>query len=104
MVDVADQTPAPGPAGADTETLPPRRSFPSWLITIISAALVLLAWGLRRPLLNPIFGPYPSAIAVAFWKMAGSGKLTAALVDSLRPFAVGYVLAVVIGAPLGVLL
>jgi ABC-type nitrate/sulfonate/bicarbonate transport system permease component len=104
MADVADQTTAPGPADANAETLPPRRSFPSWLITIISVALVLLAWELCRPFINPIFGTYPSAIAVAFWKMAGSGKLTAALVDSLRPFAVGYVLAVVIGVPLGLLI
>jgi ABC-type nitrate/sulfonate/bicarbonate transport system permease component len=104
MADVADQTTAPGPADANAETLPPRRSFPSWLITIISVALVLLAWELCRPFINPIFGTYPSAIAVAFWKMAGSGKLNAALVDSLRPFAVGYVLAVVIGVPLGLLI
>jgi ABC-type nitrate/sulfonate/bicarbonate transport system permease component len=104
MVDVADQPSAPGPADADAETLPQRRSFPSWLITIISVALVLLAWELCRPFINPIFGTYPSAIAVAFWKMAGSGKLTAALLDSLRPFVVGYALAVVIGVPLGLLI
>jgi NitT/TauT family transport system permease protein len=104
MVDVADQRTAPTPADAEAGAVAPRRAFPSWLITLASVSLVLLTWELCRPLINPIFGTYPSAIAMAFWKMAGSGKLTAALIESLRPFVVGYALAVVIGVPLGLLI
>ena len=40
----------------------------------------------------------------AFWKLVGSGKLAAALIDSLRPFAAGYALAIVVGVPLGLLI
>ncbi|HLH94179.1 MAG TPA: ABC transporter permease [Xanthobacteraceae bacterium] len=80
-----------------------RRAVPRWLITTGSLAAVLLIWQLCSPFINPLFGTYPSAIAAAFWKLAASGKLTAALLDSLRPFAAGYALAVVIGIPLGLL-
>ena len=48
-----------------------------------------------------MFGSYPSAIAEAFWALVQSGKLWSALLDSLQPFAVGYLLAIVIGVPLG---
>jgi ABC-type nitrate/sulfonate/bicarbonate transport system permease component len=108
MVEVADQTTAPAEteteADAEAAALVQRRGLPNWLITLASVALVLLAWELCRPLINPIFGTYPSAIAMAFWNLAGSGKLAAALLDSLRPFAVGYALAVVVGVPLGLLI
>ncbi len=38
------------------------------------------------------------------WTLARSGKLMAALADSLQPFAVGYALAIVIGVPLGLVI
>ena len=36
--------------------------------------------------------------------LARSGKLWTALLDSLRPFAVGYALAIVVGVPLGLII
>jgi NitT/TauT family transport system permease protein len=106
MVDTTDQrTAAPAAHTQDEAVAPPlRRGPPAWVITAGSVVLVLLIWELCRPLINPIFGTYPSAIAEAFWQMAGSGKLTTALIDSLRPFAVGYALAIVVGVPLGLLI
>jgi ABC-type nitrate/sulfonate/bicarbonate transport system permease component len=106
MVDAADQRAASPAADAQREAAAPapRRALPSWIITAGSVVMVLLIWELCRPLINPIFGTYPSAIAQASWRMAGSGKLTAALIDSLRPFAVGYALAIVVGVPLGLLI
>jgi NitT/TauT family transport system permease protein len=106
MVDVADRrsaTAASEAAGA-VVAVAPRRSLPSWIITVGSVMLLLAIWELCRPFINPIFGTYPSAIAEAFWKLAESGKLAAAMADSLRPFAAGYALAIVIGVPLGLLI
>jgi NitT/TauT family transport system permease protein len=90
-------------AGDGVPASMPRR-VPRWLITAASVASVLLIWELCGPLINPLFGTYPSAIAAAFFKLAGSGKLTVPLFESLRPFAAGYALAVVIGIPLGLLI
>ena len=106
MVDTTDQRTAVSAANAASEDVAPvpRRALPTWIITTASVVLVLLIWELCRPFINPIFGTYPSAIVEAFWRMAGSGKLTSALIDSLRPFAVGYALAIVVGVPLGLLI
>ena len=67
----------------------------------ISVVCALLLWEIFGRRINPIFGSYPSAIAVAFWELLRSGQLVDALYQSLRPFAAGYGLAIVIGVPLG---
>jgi NitT/TauT family transport system permease protein len=89
---------APRPTG---ETL---RTVPSWLITVCSAAFLLLMWEWFGRDINPVFGSYPSAIAEAFWDLAWSGKLGAAMLESLQPFAAGYGLAIVVGVPLGLII
>src|SRR6266700_4515264 len=106
MVDAVDPRSArdASPAEGEAALAAPRRTVPSWLITAGSVILVLLIWELCRPFINPIFGTHPSAIVAAFWKLVGSGKLAAALADSLRPFAAGYALAIVIGVPLGLVI
>src|SRR5215467_10686925 len=78
-----------------------RRTVPSWTITACSLAVLLLAWEWFGRDINPVFGSYPSAIAEAFWELARSGKLAAASFESLRPFAVGYGLAILFGVPFG---
>jgi NitT/TauT family transport system permease protein len=50
-----------------------------------------------------VFGSYPSAIAEAAWQLARTGKLWTALLDSLRPFFLGYGLAIVVGVPVGLI-
>jgi NitT/TauT family transport system permease protein len=70
-----------------------RRQVPSWVITVVSVVSVILAWEFFGRDINPVFGSYPSAIL--------DGKLGKALLESLQPFLVGYVLAIVIGVPLG---
>jgi NitT/TauT family transport system permease protein len=105
MVDALDRNPPPVASQDQVEgAAAPRGPVPSWLITTGSVVLVLLAWQLCGPYINPLFGTYPTAIGAAFWKLAGSGKLAAALGDSLRPFAAGYALAIVVGIPLGLLI
>lgn len=99
MVDLANienKTVAP-PAADPAE----RRPLPRWAITFASIVCVLILWEIFGRQINPIFGSYPSAIAVAFWELLRSGQLWTALYDSLRPFLVGYGLAIVIGVPLG---
>jgi ABC-type nitrate/sulfonate/bicarbonate transport system permease component len=106
MVDALDPRPAqPAREAGHDEVADARRGpVPSWLITSGSVVLVLAVWQLCGPFINPLFGTYPTAIMAAFWKLVGSGKLAAALVDSLRPFAAGYALAIVVGVPLGLLI
>jgi NitT/TauT family transport system permease protein len=79
------------------------RRVPRWAITALSLGALLAVWELAGPFINPVFGSHPSAIAASFVDLARSGKLAAALVDSLRPFVVGYGLAILIGVPLGLL-
>jgi NitT/TauT family transport system permease protein len=80
------------------------RTIPSWAITAGSVAFLLLVWEWFGRDINPVFGSYPSAIAEAFWDLAWSGKLGAAMAESLQPFAAGYGLAILFGVPLGLLI
>ncbi len=96
MVDVVES--ARGEAPAETK---PRRPLPSWVITIGSLVVLLGAWEILGRDINPVFGSYPSGIAEAFWQLARTGKLWTALLDSLRPFLLGYGLAIVLGIPIG---
>jgi ABC-type nitrate/sulfonate/bicarbonate transport system, permease component len=97
MVDIADTQ--------DKTTAPAeRRPMPRWAITTISIVCALTLWEAFGRNINPIFGSYPSAIAVAFWELLRSGELAGALNESLRPFVVGYGLAIVIGVPVGLII
>ena len=100
MVDVLTDTSAPSKTAAER----PRRRVPSWLITVVSVALVLVVWEWFGRDVNPVFGSYPSAIALAFVELVRSGKLGTALIESLQPFLAGYVLAIMLGVPLGLLI
>jgi ABC-type nitrate/sulfonate/bicarbonate transport system permease component len=101
MVDVADHNKVTAPSAAEPAE---RRPLPRWVITLASVAVVLLLWEIFGRRVNPVFGSYPSAIAVAFWELAVSGQLWNALFESLRPFLLGYALAILIGVPLGLLI
>jgi NitT/TauT family transport system permease protein len=77
--------------------------MPRWAITTLSVLVFLALWEVFGRDVNPVFGSYPSAIAAAFVALARSGKLATALFQSLQPFVVGYVLAIVAGVPLGLI-
>jgi len=81
-----------------------RRSVPRWIVTLSSVTVLILLWEWFGRDINPVFGSYPSAIAGAFWELAQSGKLAAAMLESLQPFAAGYGLAIVFGVPLGLVI
>lgn len=96
MADIADTQ-------SDSAPSSERRPMPRWAITTVSLACALLLWEIFGRNINPIFGSYPSAIAVAFWHLLLNGELAEALSESLKPFALGYGLAIVIGVPLGLI-
>ncbi|HUC61586.1 MAG TPA: ABC transporter permease [Alphaproteobacteria bacterium] len=78
-----------------------RRTFPRWAVTLASLVVAIGLWEVFGRLVNPIFGSYPSAIAVAFWQLVENGKLATALAQSLQPFVAGYLLAILVGVPVG---
>ena len=102
MVDIAGkQSKTAAPLETDASE---RRPLPRWAITLSSVVGLLIFWEIFGRDINPVFGSYPSAIAVAFWELLRTGQLWAALYDSLRPFLLGYALAIVIGVPLGLII
>ncbi len=103
MVDIADTQNKTAAAAPDADT-GERRVLPRGVITLVSVVCLLILWEIFGRQINPIFGSYPSAIAVAFWELIVSGQLSSALYDSLRPFLLGYCLAIVIGVPLGLVI
>src|SRR5512144_1939444 len=97
MVDIANRQEK---AAAKEETAE-RKPLPRWMITVASVVLVLIVWEIFGRRINPVFGSYPSAIAEAFWELLITGQLWSALYESLRPFVIGYALAILVGVPLG---
>jgi len=100
MTQLAREDTATGRAYAKAQ----RRPLPRWAITLASVAVAILLWEVLGRDINPVFGSYPSAIAVAFVELAKSGKLVSALIESLQPFVVGYGLAIVVGVPVGLVI
>jgi NitT/TauT family transport system permease protein len=101
MADIADKRSETAAPEAET---PERRPLPRWLITTISVACLIGLWEIFGRQVNPVFGSYPSAIAVAFWELVVSGQLWSALFESLQPFFAGYLLAIVVGIPIGLVI
>jgi len=99
MADIAE--PQKKSAAVSNNETAERRQTPRWVITVASVAVVLIIWEIVGRQINPVFGSYPTAIAAAFWELLISGQLGAALYDSLRPFVLGYGLAIVVGIPVG---
>jgi NitT/TauT family transport system permease protein len=97
MVDIADRR----EKAAAKEEAAERKPLPRWMITVASVALLLIVWEIFGRRINPVFGSYPSAIAEAFWELVVTGQLWSALYESLRPFVIGYALAIIVGVPLG---
>lgn len=73
-----------------------------WAVRVASVVVVLAAWELYAPQVNPVLLRPPSAIAAAFVDLLASGELQTALEQSLRVFAVGLVIAIAVGIFLGV--
>lgn len=74
------------------------------VITAASIAAVLIFWEVVGRQVNPLFASYPSAIAGKMVSMTLDGRLPQALIESMQPFVVGFVLAAVSGIVFGLLL
>jgi taurine transport system permease protein len=99
MADIADKR----TASAEPEVAE-RRPLPRWVITTISVCALIGFWEIFGRDINPVFGSYPSAIAVAFWELLKTGTLWKALFESLQPFLAGYLLAIAVGIPIGLVI
>jgi ABC-type nitrate/sulfonate/bicarbonate transport system permease component len=100
MAELAESRPTDDAA----DIVPAKRGVPRWVVTTASICVLLAIWEYLGRDINPIFGSYPSAIFAAFVDLVRNGKLGAALWQSLQPFAVGYILAIIIGVPLGLVI
>ncbi|MGH8682145.1 MAG: ABC transporter permease [Burkholderiales bacterium] len=69
-----------------------------------SLALVLGAWELLGPRVDPLFFSYPSAIARAAYELTLSGELQKYSLESLQILVYGMALAILVGIPLGVVM
>jgi ABC-type nitrate/sulfonate/bicarbonate transport system permease component len=81
-----------------------RARVPRWVYTAASLVVVLVAWQAVGSHINPILGSYPTAIFKAFIALVQSGQLGPAALQSGQALAMGYVLAVIVGIPLGLLI
>ena len=74
------------------------------LTTLGSLIVAGIVWEIVGRHSNPIFFSYPSAIFEAFVDLMATGQLIPALFESLESFAVGYLLAIFVGVPLGLVI
>jgi len=80
------------------------RASKSSAIAFLSVVVVLTLWEVLGREGNPLFSSHPTAIWSSFAGMVESGVLGAALQQSLKSLAVGYVVAVLVGVPIGIAL
>lgn len=78
-------------------------SIPSFVISIVSLVIILALWEFFGRNVNPIFSSHPSAIFNVGITMVEDGEIFDALIQSMRPLALGYALAAAVGIPLGLL-
>jgi ABC-type nitrate/sulfonate/bicarbonate transport system permease component len=103
MTITAHSTTAGQPTATARSRAPFHRRHRSGLITTASILVVLVFWEIVGRQMNPIFSSYPSAIVRQFGVQLRSGLLVEALFDSLQPLLLGFLLAALIGIPVGLL-
>lgn len=74
------------------------------LLGILPLIFLLLCWTLIAKQMNSYLLPLPEMILNTFYSMISSGELPRHVTSSLQKLLGGYLLAVVIGIPLGVLM
>lgn len=81
-----------------------RLALRRWVLPITSLSMFLLLWEILGRGGDPIISSCPSAVWSAFVHDLVSGQLTRAIAQSLPALLAGYVLAVLLGVPIGILL
>ena len=97
------ESPAPvAPAERSKRPLAWPRSGREWLVRAASVVVVLVAWQLYAPHVNPIFLRPPSAVVQAFADLLQDGTLPSATLESLRVLVVGLTIASLAGLLIGI--
>ena len=71
------------------------------LVRAASVIVFLLVWEIYGRHTDPILFTYPTAVAVAFWKLLISGELIRQVFVSLSALAVGFIASLILGVVLG---
>jgi NitT/TauT family transport system permease protein len=101
-VKVRETTAAPvAPVGRPRRFSLIPQSGRDWLVRAGSVAVVLIAWQLYAPHLNPIFLRPPSDVAKAFFELVRDGTLVQASIESGRNLVLGFAIALLIGLSMG---
>jgi NitT/TauT family transport system permease protein len=79
------------------------RHFREWAPQYLVWGGLLLLWELWGRGQSPFFFTYPTAIGRSLLRLAATGELGRAILDSLQVLLLGYGLGVVAGVPLGLL-
>lgn len=74
------------------------------LVRLVSLAVVLILWEFYGRRVNPILFTYPTAVARAFFELAGSGELASYMRESLMVLAYATVASIIAGVVFGVLM
>lgn len=77
------------------------RTGREWAVRLASVLVVLGAWQLYAPHVNPIFLRSPAQVMAAFVQLVQDGSLLEATDESLRILAIGFFLAVALGLGIG---
>ena len=74
-------------------------------ISAISFAVILLAWGIASglELVNTLFLPEPADVLSKLWEMITDGSLWTDTIISIYRISMGFLLAAVLGVPIGIL-
>jgi len=78
------------------------RSGREWLVRGASVVVVLAAWQLYAPHVNPIFLRPPSAVVRSFADLLQDGTLQSATLESLRVLVAGFTIAALAGLLIGI--
>lgn len=69
--------------------------------TIAFGILLLVLWQIVGSSVSPVLLTYPTAVAREAAHMIADGSLAAAFASSIQPFLIGYVIAMLVGIPVG---
>jgi ABC-type nitrate/sulfonate/bicarbonate transport system permease component len=75
-----------------------------WFVRIISFAAFLALWQILANYVSPLTFATPGETARRFYELWTSGDMPSAIVDTMQSVVVGFVLAVVVAIPLGLLM
>lgn len=79
-------------------------SQPSFWLPILSLVIVFGGWEIVGRSINPLLFAPPSAVLQQFNELLASGELAAAAKITMQALFLGYLLAVVVGVPFGIIM